>query len=97
MMAVDVGTGASLDPRTPRVLFEVPTLAMDEVDRNYDIDPNGQRFLMIKPVETTEEGSPDVVMVENWFEELKRLVPTALRYRLQHEPRAISAHVPRVR
>ncbi len=43
----------------------------------YDIAPDGQRFLMIKPVETTEEGlANQVVLVQNWFEELKRLVRT---------------------
>lgn len=42
--------------------------------RSYDVAPDGTRFLMIK-----NEGSPDrqsLVIVENWHEELKRLVPT---------------------
>ena len=40
--------------------------------------PDGERFLMIKPGATTDEGSQrnDIVIVQNWFEELKRLVPT---------------------
>ena len=45
--------------------------------RSYDISPDGRRFLMIK------EGGPDgtapptsLVVVQHWFEELKRLVPT---------------------
>jgi hypothetical protein len=43
----------------------------------YDIAPDGQRFLVVKPVKTTEgDTRNDVVLVENWFEELKRLVPT---------------------
>ena len=38
---------------------------------------DGQRFLMIKPAETTEEGSRnDVILVQNFSEEMKRLVPT---------------------
>ena len=39
---------------------------------NYDIHPDGQRFVMVKGV-----GNPDtqIVLVENWFEELERLVP----------------------
>ena len=45
--------------------------------RTYDVSPDGKRFLMIKASATTVEGSqPDVVMVENWFEELKLIVPT---------------------
>jgi len=45
--------------------------------RSYDVSPDGTRFLMIK------EGPPSgtaptesLVVVQNWFEELKRLVPT---------------------
>ena len=48
--------------------FETP------VGRTYDVSPDGQRFLMIKPgVWTTAPSS--LVIVQNWQEELKRLVP----------------------
>jgi hypothetical protein len=43
--------------------------------RNYDISKDGKRFLMIKQ---TDEKPPPVTrlnVVDNWFEELKRLVP----------------------
>lgn len=38
----------------------------------YDISPDDQRFVMVKydPIDNTE-----LIMVENRFEELKRLVP----------------------
>ena len=44
----------------------------------YDVHPDGERFLMIKAVSGAEgEGDPpQVVLVEGWFEELERLVPT---------------------
>jgi len=44
--------------------------------RNYDIHPDGKRFLMIKKA---EEDVPvtELIVVENWFEELKRRVPAA--------------------
>ena len=41
--------------------------------RNYDVDPTGERFLMIKSASAA--GDNEIVMVTNWFEELKRLVP----------------------
>ena len=49
--------------------------------RNYDISPDGQRFLMIKegaPVDTNDPfaGLTRIHVVLNWTEELKRLVPT---------------------
>ena len=45
--------------------------------RNYDIHPDGQRFLMIKRGDQTEEtsGRREIIIVQNWLEELKRLVP----------------------
>ncbi len=42
---------------------------------HYDIHPDGERFLMNKE---SEEELPmtELIVVENWFEELKRLAPT---------------------
>ena len=41
--------------------------------RNYDVAPDG-RFLVIK--EGSNEGAAEpIVVVQNWVEELKRLVP----------------------
>ncbi len=43
--------------------------------RTYDVSLDGERFLAI--TETDFEGAaPRFIIVENWFEELKRLVPT---------------------
>ena len=46
---------------------------------SYDLSPAGERFLMMKYAHaaTTEpETLTQVVLVQNWFEELTRLVPT---------------------
>ncbi len=40
--------------------------------RTYDLSPDGRRFLMIKPAET---AATSLVVVLNWFEELRRAVP----------------------
>ena len=42
--------------------------------RTYDVSADGKRFLMVKPLAT--DSVPQIVIVQNWFEELKRLVPT---------------------
>ena len=42
---------------------------------NYDVSPDGERFLMIKQVENSAV-TPQIIIVENWFTELKRLAPT---------------------
>ncbi len=41
----------------------------------YDVTPDGQRFVMVQAVEQ-EAGASQINVVLNWFEELKRLVPT---------------------
>ena len=43
--------------------------------RNYDVSPDGQRFLMVKPIEQ-EQPTAQINVVLNWFEELKQKVPT---------------------
>ena len=46
--------------------------------RNYDVSPDGQRFLMLKVVADPGEAPPPArfIIVENWLSELERLVPT---------------------
>lgn len=44
--------------------------------RSYDVSADGQRFLMIKNAETGPSASAArIIVVQNWFEELKRRVP----------------------
>jgi eukaryotic-like serine/threonine-protein kinase len=74
MMAVDITTTPSPVVGKPRKLFEGPYKHSDAVWPNYDVTPDGHRFLMVK-------GSPRppatrINVVLNWSEELKRLVPT---------------------
>jgi len=40
---------------------------------SYDILPDGNRFLMVK--RAAERGGREIVLVQDWFEELRRLVP----------------------
>ena len=39
----------------------------------YDVAPDGERFLVVK---RADNAQPYVVVVLNWFEELKQRVPT---------------------
>ena len=42
----------------------------------YHVSPDGSRFLMIKSAAPNNSPPPQLWVVLNWFEELKRLVPT---------------------
>jgi serine/threonine-protein kinase len=46
----------------------------DMSGRTYDVSLDGRRFLMLKPTASDRIGS--VVVVLNWFDELKRLAPS---------------------
>ena len=76
LMAVPVQTEPSFTQGTPEVLFEGPYVLGP--GRNYDVAPDGQRFLMITEGGGAEDTSaaPTIIVVQNWFEELRRLVPT---------------------
>jgi Tol biopolymer transport system component len=83
MMAVDVnqsrdsnGAGASgFSAGKPRMLFEGPYLPTAASFPFYDVSPDGQRFLMLKPVESQTSAPTQIHVVLNWFEELKQKVP----------------------
>jgi Tol biopolymer transport system component len=79
MMAVDVATQPSFTVGKAHVLFEGPYQPSWTSAQNYDVSPDGQRFLMLKPVESTEAAPTQINVVLNWFEELKRRVPIATK------------------
>jgi serine/threonine-protein kinase len=76
MMAVAIETEPELSVGTPRLLFEGRFLGAGPVHlrRNYDVSLDGQRFLMIQREQ--DLVPTEIIVVQNWFEELKRLVPT---------------------
>jgi len=75
MMVVSVQTKPSFRAGRPGVLFEGSHRATNRPlgFQYYDISPDGERFLMIKQEQT---AGGQINVVQNWFEELKRLVPT---------------------
>jgi hypothetical protein len=75
MMAVDIATRPGFAAGKPRVLFEGEYVPTPLTFPNYDVSPDGQRFLMLKPAEATEGAPTQINVVLNWFEELKRRVP----------------------
>jgi hypothetical protein len=74
MMSVDIATQPSFAASKPRVLFEGPYLPTPVTFPNYDVSPDGQRFLMLKEGERATSAT-QINVVLNWFEELKRRVP----------------------
>lgn len=75
---VAVETDPTFAPGNPTMLFNEPYL-VDLRGWSYDIAPDGQRFLMMKQGAATNDAASlpaQIVLVQNWFTELERLVPT---------------------
>jgi hypothetical protein len=79
MMHVQVSTRDGLDVATPKRLFDASQyrgFATGDPHAWFDVAADGLRFLMLQPVKDAAATPPQLVLVQNWFEELKRLVPT---------------------
>ena len=68
MMSVNVRTEPRLAVDRPTLLFAGDYLA------DYDVSDDGQRFIMVR--QRTGSTQDEVIIVLNWFEELKRLDPS---------------------
>ena len=59
-------------------LFDASAYHLTEIGnwRSYDVASDDQRFVMMKAVDVSDQpGGPRHILVQNFFEELKRLVP----------------------
>ena len=73
MVPVLAGTGFETGPQ--KKLFSAIEYRRDFYHAAYDVSSDGQRFLMIR-ASKTGSVEEDLVVVENWFEELNQLAPT---------------------
>lgn len=73
IVAVATSTEPTFTLGRRETLFDMgPYAGTANLSRRIDISPDGERFLLLKTAATQE----DIVVVQNWFQELKRLVPT---------------------
>jgi Tol biopolymer transport system component len=75
MMAVEIATQPGFSAGKPRMLFEGSYEPTVFTVANYDVAPDGRRFLMLKHSEQEAAAPTHINVVLNWFEELKRRVP----------------------
>jgi serine/threonine-protein kinase len=76
LMSVPVAPGAQLEAGRARSLFGgngYLGAGSQGGGRTYDVAPDGRRFLMLK--QPPARAAPELVVVLNWFEELRRLAP----------------------
>jgi serine/threonine-protein kinase len=73
---VDIRTDGAFATSKPRLLFNHPGYYISGPIRSYDLSFDGQRFLMMKLEQRTPSPVTEMILVQSWFEELKRLVHT---------------------
>jgi serine/threonine-protein kinase len=76
MLAVPIQSGLTLQAGRPQVLFDAAMSIEGVGVRPYDVGREG-RFFIIRGVQTDGGGGApsNIIVVLNWLEELKRLVP----------------------
>jgi hypothetical protein len=72
LMRIEVDGTEQLRPEKPVLVVRGETTRRE---RQYDIHPDGQRFLMIERLSETDPADREIIVVTNWFEELDRLMP----------------------
>ena len=79
IMSLGVQRASTWTATTPTEIVKASyfTTSGAYLGRTYDVSPDGRRFLMIKNGGSDQAGasSASLIVVQNWGEELKRLVP----------------------
>jgi serine/threonine-protein kinase len=77
IFSVNVKTGPAFVAGSPNKVIDGAPYVAAQFGRMYDVSPDGQRFLMLKPDVNSRPipGSASVVVVLNWFDELRARVP----------------------
>ncbi len=76
IMAVRVDSrGDTWAAGSPAKVVEGPYVTAGGTARTYDVSPDGQRFLMVKQAPSAQAAAPQIVVVQNWLEEVRRVAP----------------------
>jgi serine/threonine protein kinase len=75
MLSVGVQAGATFTAGQSEILFELEMQDPQGGSRPYDVAPNGSFFIIRSALTEGSTEARTIVLVQNWVEELKRLVP----------------------
>jgi hypothetical protein len=74
LTTVSVQTAAHFAAGPATTLFETKRFGLEGLARNFDVAPDGRRFVFIKNLPIPADARR-LVIVQNWSEELKERVP----------------------
>lgn len=69
--------GDSFEAGKPRLWSETEVLSESGFPRPFDLHPDGERVAILVPEDSAETRADHVVLVQNFFDELRRLAPVA--------------------
>ncbi len=72
---VEVWTSGGFEIGRPRLLFDKPGYYFGDPIRGYDLSSDSRQFLMVRLDDRKPSPVTEMILVQNWFEELQRLVP----------------------
>jgi Tol biopolymer transport system component len=78
LVSAAIVTAPSFSARSQTVLFTLPASVRPNPSQQlFDVSPDDKRFVMIRAVSDSAGGAPreHLIVVRNWFEELKARVP----------------------
>jgi Tol biopolymer transport system component/tRNA A-37 threonylcarbamoyl transferase component Bud32 len=73
MVSTEVRPGPTFSVGAPQVLFPAISFDLTQNYPLYDVAPDDRRFVMVRGV--APAGGTELLLTENWFEELKARVP----------------------
>jgi WD40 repeat protein len=76
MWAVDVRAGTEFSAGRPRLLFESPKYGVAGHVPCWDISLDDRRFLMVRRDDRPLKPVTEMILIQDWFAEVRRLVPT---------------------
>ncbi len=76
IMAVPVTTTPSLELGTPRPLFPTKGYVRTLSHRAYDVTPDDRRFVMLRALSDSTSTPSQLVLVDNWLDELRAKLKT---------------------
>jgi serine/threonine-protein kinase len=74
LTVVSVRSAQGFSTEAPTTLFDTTPFGLQGIGRNFDISPDGRRFLFVKSLPAPPDARRFVV-VQRWFDELNQLVP----------------------
>ena len=71
----DVRANPTFSSSRPRLLFKQLDYLYGFPSRTWDVSLDGQHFLIVKPADRKSKPVTELILVQDWFDDLKHLIP----------------------